>query len=139
MELDLQSLFGLHVHSYTHWLRPRNPAQPRNLNEIVLSRIRLLDSPVSLNKPAVQSLCFQYLNEMKKKNKTREEESAYDSKAQYYPFKPSKFALLMFLLNEYIFFKICMPRNILYLEGKNIWKTLTYSHFINFRYLYLSF
>jgi hypothetical protein len=24
MELDLQSLFGLHVHSYTHWLRPRN-------------------------------------------------------------------------------------------------------------------
>jgi hypothetical protein len=25
MELDLQSLFGLHVHSCTHWLRPRNP------------------------------------------------------------------------------------------------------------------
>jgi hypothetical protein len=25
MELDLQSLFGLHVHSYTYWLRPRNP------------------------------------------------------------------------------------------------------------------
>ncbi len=24
MELDLQSLFGLHVHSCTHWLRPRN-------------------------------------------------------------------------------------------------------------------
>ncbi len=24
MELDLQSLFGLHVHSSTHWLRPRN-------------------------------------------------------------------------------------------------------------------
>ncbi len=23
MELDLQSLFGLHVHSSTHWLRPR--------------------------------------------------------------------------------------------------------------------
>ncbi len=22
MELDLQSLFGLHVHSCTHWLRP---------------------------------------------------------------------------------------------------------------------
>jgi hypothetical protein len=55
MELDLQSLLGLYVHSYNHWLRPRNPAQPRNLNEIVHSRIRLLDSPVSLNKPAVQS------------------------------------------------------------------------------------
>jgi hypothetical protein len=25
MELDLQSLFWLHVHSHTHWLRPRNP------------------------------------------------------------------------------------------------------------------
>ncbi len=24
MELDLQSLFGLHVHSCTHWLGPRN-------------------------------------------------------------------------------------------------------------------
>jgi hypothetical protein len=28
MELDLRSLFGLHVHSYTHWLRPRNPPPP---------------------------------------------------------------------------------------------------------------
>jgi hypothetical protein len=28
MELDLQSLFGLHVHSCTHWLRPRNPLPP---------------------------------------------------------------------------------------------------------------
>ncbi len=25
MELDFQSVFGLHVHSCTHWLRPRNP------------------------------------------------------------------------------------------------------------------
>ncbi len=28
MESDLQSLFGLHVHSCTHWLRPRNPPPP---------------------------------------------------------------------------------------------------------------
>ncbi len=28
MELDLQSLFGPHVHSCTHWLRPRNPPPP---------------------------------------------------------------------------------------------------------------
>jgi hypothetical protein len=28
MELDLQSLFGLHVHSCTHWLRPSNPPPP---------------------------------------------------------------------------------------------------------------
>jgi hypothetical protein len=26
--LDLQSLFGLHVHSCTHWLRPYNPPTP---------------------------------------------------------------------------------------------------------------
>jgi hypothetical protein len=25
MEFDLLSLFGPHVHSCTHWLRPRNP------------------------------------------------------------------------------------------------------------------
>ncbi len=29
--LDLQSLFGLHVHSSTHWLRPRQPPPPRIL------------------------------------------------------------------------------------------------------------
>ncbi len=28
MELDLQSLFGLRVHSCTHWLRPCNPPHP---------------------------------------------------------------------------------------------------------------
>jgi hypothetical protein len=28
MELDVQSLFGLHVHSCTHWLRPRNLPPP---------------------------------------------------------------------------------------------------------------
>jgi hypothetical protein len=30
MELDLRNLFGLHVHSCTHWLRPRkHPPPPR--------------------------------------------------------------------------------------------------------------
>jgi hypothetical protein len=28
MELDPQSLFGLHVHSCTHWLRPPQPSPP---------------------------------------------------------------------------------------------------------------
>jgi hypothetical protein len=28
MELDLQHLFGLHVNSCTHWLRPRNTPSP---------------------------------------------------------------------------------------------------------------
>ncbi len=28
MELDLQSLFGLHVYSCTYWLRPRNSPPP---------------------------------------------------------------------------------------------------------------
>jgi hypothetical protein len=31
MELDLQSLFGLHVHSCAHWLRPRNNPPPPHL------------------------------------------------------------------------------------------------------------
>jgi hypothetical protein len=31
MKLDLQSLFGLHVHSCTHWLRPRNLTHPMHL------------------------------------------------------------------------------------------------------------
>jgi hypothetical protein len=31
MVLDLQSLFGLHAHSYTHWLRCRNPPPPSHL------------------------------------------------------------------------------------------------------------
>jgi hypothetical protein len=29
MELDLQCLFGLHVYSCTHWLRPSNSPSPR--------------------------------------------------------------------------------------------------------------
>jgi hypothetical protein len=28
VELELKSLFGLHVHSCTHWPRPRNPPPP---------------------------------------------------------------------------------------------------------------
>jgi hypothetical protein len=28
MELDLQSLFGIHVHNCTLWQRPRRPAPP---------------------------------------------------------------------------------------------------------------
>ncbi len=31
MELDLQSLFGLPVHSCTHWLRPPQPPYPHPL------------------------------------------------------------------------------------------------------------
>ncbi len=29
MQLNLQIFFGLHVHSCTHWLRPRNSPPPR--------------------------------------------------------------------------------------------------------------
>jgi hypothetical protein len=29
MEIDLQSVFRLHVHSCTHWLRPATPPLPR--------------------------------------------------------------------------------------------------------------
>jgi hypothetical protein len=28
MDLYLQNLFGLHVHSCTHWLKPRNQPPP---------------------------------------------------------------------------------------------------------------
>jgi hypothetical protein len=31
MDLDLQSLFELHAHSCTHWLRPRKPPPPLHL------------------------------------------------------------------------------------------------------------
>ncbi len=31
MELDRQSLFGLYVHSCTHWLRPATPTPPPHL------------------------------------------------------------------------------------------------------------
>ncbi len=39
IELDLQSLFGLHVHSCTHWLRPRNPPPPP-INERAIGQLR---------------------------------------------------------------------------------------------------
>jgi hypothetical protein len=34
MEFDIQSLFGLHVHSCTHWLRTRPPPHPPALGLI---------------------------------------------------------------------------------------------------------
>jgi hypothetical protein len=40
-ELDLQSLFGLHVsdvHSCTHWLRPRNSLLPPHLDSYTTTR-----------------------------------------------------------------------------------------------------
>ncbi len=50
MELDLQSLFGLHVHSCTHWLRSsRPPPFPPHLGSytraLLVSQDRLLWSP----------------------------------------------------------------------------------------------
>ena len=38
MELDLQSLFGLHVHGFTHWLRPRNTPPPSAFGLISYTR-----------------------------------------------------------------------------------------------------
>ncbi len=38
MELDFQSLFGLHVHSCTQCLRPRNPPPPPSIWAHILGR-----------------------------------------------------------------------------------------------------
>jgi hypothetical protein len=38
MELDLQSLFGLHVHLCTNWLRPRNPSPSHRIWAHILGR-----------------------------------------------------------------------------------------------------
>jgi hypothetical protein len=40
MELDLQSLFGLHVHSCSHWLRPRNPRIWAHIRALLVSQDR---------------------------------------------------------------------------------------------------
>ncbi len=39
MKLDLQSLFGLHVHSRTHWMRPSNPPPHLGIHRIYKSAI----------------------------------------------------------------------------------------------------
>ncbi len=41
MKLDLQSLFGLHVHSCTHWLRSRNPPTPLSPHLVSYTRALL--------------------------------------------------------------------------------------------------
>jgi hypothetical protein len=48
MELDLQSLFGLHVHSCTHWMRPR--IGPLYIYEGAIGQQRQVDD-VSLGLP----------------------------------------------------------------------------------------
>ncbi len=47
MELDLQSLFGLHVHSCTHCLSPRNPPPP-NLGSYTRALLVLQIDDISL-------------------------------------------------------------------------------------------
>jgi hypothetical protein len=44
MELDLQSLFGLHVHSCTHWLRLRNSPPPPHLG--LYTRVLLVSQKI---------------------------------------------------------------------------------------------
>jgi hypothetical protein len=39
IELDLQRLFGIHVYSCTHWLRPRNSPPPPSFGLIYESAI----------------------------------------------------------------------------------------------------
>jgi hypothetical protein len=50
-KIDLQSLFGLHVHSCTHWLRPRTPLPPH------LGSAAKIDD-ISLSHP----ICVTYFN-----------------------------------------------------------------------------
>ena len=60
MELDLQSFFGLHVHSCTHWLRPRNPPSlPRNWTHIrVRGRYWSAKIETSLCDTLVKGICI---------------------------------------------------------------------------------
>jgi hypothetical protein len=55
METDLQSLFGLHVHSLIHWLSPRNPHPPPRINTRALlvcqNRQHLFVTPCWLRMP----------------------------------------------------------------------------------------
>jgi hypothetical protein len=46
MELDLQSLFLLHVHSCTHWLRPRNSPLPPHLGSYTRALFVISYSPM---------------------------------------------------------------------------------------------
>jgi hypothetical protein len=56
MELDLHSLFELHVHSCTHWLRPRNSPLPPHLGSytrallVSQDRRRLFVTPLGRRK-----------------------------------------------------------------------------------------
>jgi hypothetical protein len=50
MELDLQSLFGLHAHSISHWLRPRKPF-PRILGSYMITLLVAKIDDISLWPP----------------------------------------------------------------------------------------
>ncbi len=55
MEFDLQSLFGLHVHSCTRWPRSRNPPHLGSFTRSVLvcqDRRHLFVTPLARNPPA---------------------------------------------------------------------------------------
>jgi hypothetical protein len=58
MELDLQSLFGLHVYSCTHWLRPPQPPPliPPHLGSYTRAYWSAKIHDVSLGPPAL--LCY---------------------------------------------------------------------------------
>jgi hypothetical protein len=63
MELDLQSLFGLRVHSCTDWLRPGNPPSPAFglIYEGAIGQPRYLIDDISLIYQAKEMLDFIHL------------------------------------------------------------------------------
>jgi hypothetical protein len=71
MELDLQSLFGLHVHSCTHQLRTRNPPPPSFglIYERAIGQPRcrrhLFVTPLSESYPSVQEVECRILGRSK--------------------------------------------------------------------------
>jgi hypothetical protein len=57
MELALQSLFGLHVHSCTHWLKPRNrKPQPPHLGSYARAQLVAKIDDIFCDPPALKVL-----------------------------------------------------------------------------------
>ncbi len=59
MELDLHSLFGIHVHSCTHWMRPRNYPPPPHLGSYTRALLVSQDRLHPLCDPLVSRECLE--------------------------------------------------------------------------------
>jgi|LakMenEpi03Aug12_release.lakeMendotaPanAssembly.Ray.scaffolds.fasta_scaffold278358_2 hypothetical protein len=61
MELDLQSLIGLHVHSCTHWMRPWYAAIPNSASTHLNESLSIYTWAISINQEVLYS-CLDSAN-----------------------------------------------------------------------------